>query len=276
MVYSSLSTTLLSLSVKFLWGIIDWTPSNSPFVRGRQSTIAFLKGGDFEFVIHLVRMEDTNQEENLVQAEPVPNETPSPQSSPLGGRGMDENDAEESVEAAESVETSPSTPPSQGGDYIDRPVEVIREVVREVPVEKIMEVEKIVEKPVEKIVERVVEKPAEKVVERVAEKPIEKIVEKEVVREVKVYDEARAREEAKLRLIGSRAAALQARRLRRDQKLEKILQCARERGKITNNEVQILIGTTDATARRYLVALVSKGRLKKVGGEGRGVHYVPL
>ncbi|MEW6611051.1 MAG: hypothetical protein AB1352_05550 [Patescibacteria group bacterium] len=113
---------------------------------------------------------------------------------------------------------------------------------------------------------------------RVVEKVVEKIIEKpvEVMKEVKVFDAAQAAEETRARLLGSRAAALQARRGKRDKKLEKILQRARERGRITNDEVQILIGTTDATARRYLVALASQGRLKKVGGEGRGVHYAPL
>lgn len=110
-------------------------------------------------------------------------------------------------------------------------------------------------------------KAVEKIVERVVEKPIE------VIKEIKVFDEARAQEEAKSRLIGFRAAALRARQRKRDEKLEKIMAFARERGRVTNDEAQVLIGATNRSAARYLMLLVWQGRLKKAG-MGRGAHYV--
>ena len=113
----------------------------------------------------------------------------------------------------------------------------------------------------------VVEKPIEKIVERIVEKPVE------VIKEVKVFDEARARAEEKSRLIGSRTAALNARQRKRDEKLEKIVQFARERGRVTNDGAQVLIGATDRTASRYLRLLTVAGRLKRVGVK-KGVHYV--
>ena len=125
---------------------------------------------------------------------------------------------------------------------VEKPVEVIKEIIKEVPVERIVEVEKIVEKPVE------------------------------VIKEIKVFDEARARAEEKSRLIGSRTAALKARQRKRDEKLEKIVQFARERGRVTNDGAQTALGLADRTASWYLALLVRRGLLKK-DGRGRGAHY---
>ena len=69
---------------------------------------------------------------------------------------------------------------------VEKPVEVIKEVIKEVPVEKIVEkpVEVIKEVPVEVIkevpVEKIVEKPVEVIKEVIKEIPVEKIVEKPV------------------------------------------------------------------------------------------------
>jgi len=159
---------------------------------------------------------------------------------------------------------------------------IVREVVREVPVERIVErivekpVEVIREVPVEKIVERVVEKPievvkgipVEKIVERVVEKPVE------VVKEVPVYDEARAAAENRRRLTRVHAQALQARRAKRDEKLERVVAHAREHGTITN-DAQILLGIPHRSAARYLALLAQQGKIKKTG-RGRGAHYMPI
>ena len=65
------------------------------------------------------------------------------------------------------------------------------------------------------------------------------------------------------------------RRLRR----EKNLAILRERfrgGKeqrITNDEVEKLLGVSDATATRYLEALEQEGAIEQIGKEGRSVYY---
>jgi len=48
-------------------------------------------------------------------------------------------------------------------------------------------------------------------------------------------------------------------------KLEKIMVLAQSRTKITNNDVQKLLRSSDATATRYLAELVKQGRLRRVG-----------
>jgi len=225
--------------------------------------------------------------ESVNMVETAPLETSEP--APIAEQTEAEEQAVEGVEMSESLRDSHTPTPvgvsaaaealadRQEGNVnvvekiveriVEKPVEVIKEVIKEIPVERIVEVEKIVEKPVERIVERVVEKPIEKIVERIVEKPVE------VIKEVKVFDEARARAEEKSRLIGSRTAALKARQRKRDEKLEKIVQFARERGRVTNDGAQVLIGATDRTASRYLRLLTVAGRLKRVGVK-KGVHYV--
>ena len=163
---------------------------------------------------------------------------------------------------------------------------MVKEIIREVPVEKIVErvvekpVEVVREAPIEKIVERVVEKPVEvvrevpieRIVERVVEKPVEKIIEKEVVREVKVFDEVKAKEAWRTQAPSYRAASLSTRQRKRVQKLEKILAAAREKESVTNDEAQILLGVSDRTATRYLSVLAAQGKLKK-RGTGRATTY---
>jgi predicted HTH transcriptional regulator len=57
---------------------------------------------------------------------------------------------------------------------------------------------------------------------------------------------------------------------------DKILQAAKQRGKITNNDVErMFCGMSDSTAGRYLNDLEKEGKLKQIGEHGRGVYYVP-
>jgi predicted HTH transcriptional regulator len=77
---------------------------------------------------------------------------------------------------------------------------------------------------------------------------------RDVVREVPVYDEARAVEEGRATTVTSGALA-------------------REHGKVTNDEVQLVLGVPDRTASWYLSLIVRQGRLKKLG-RGRGAYYV--
>src|SRR3989344_3403690 len=45
-------------------------------------------------------------------------------------------------------------------------------------------------------------------------------------------------------------------------------------GKITNNDIEKLLGISDATATRYLNELEKEGRVRQVGETGRAVYYV--
>ena len=47
------------------------------------------------------------------------------------------------------------------------------------------------------------------------------------------------------------------------------------RGRIANNDVQILLGVSDATATNYLDELEKEGKIKQHGEIGRGVFYTP-
>jgi Fic family protein len=44
-------------------------------------------------------------------------------------------------------------------------------------------------------------------------------------------------------------------------------------GRITNNDVEGLLGVSDATATRYLDELEKSGKIRQVGNTGRGVYY---
>jgi Fic family protein len=49
--------------------------------------------------------------------------------------------------------------------------------------------------------------------------------------------------------------------------------CASETGKITNNDIEKLLGISDATATRYLDELEKEGLIRQVGKTGGGVYY---
>ena len=59
--------------------------------------------------------------------------------------------------------------------------------------------------------------------------------------------------------------ALESVQFRKKAKLEKIMKLAGEKRSITNDQVQKLLCVSDATATRYLSALVRQGRLKRLG-----------
>ncbi len=54
---------------------------------------------------------------------------------------------------------------------------------------------------------------------------------------------------------------------------EKILVFLRENGKIQNNDVERLVGVSNATAERYLDELEKKGKLIQHGKIGQSVFY---
>lgn len=71
----------------------------------------------------------------------------------------------------------------------------------------------------------------------------------------------------------SRLKAFIEKRLAKKQaRLEKIVELARARYSITNNDVQILLGVSDATATRYLEELVKTGRLQRKGIRAAAVY----
>lgn len=72
-----------------------------------------------------------------------------------------------------------------------------------------------------------------------------------------------------------RFAALEKRIAKKRARLEKVVALARERGKITNNDVQILLSVSDTTATNYLNQLVIAGRLKR-SGKAEKPSYEPV
>lgn len=64
----------------------------------------------------------------------------------------------------------------------------------------------------------------------------------------------------------------QTRIRKRELRLEKMFAYAREKGKVTNDEIQKLLRVSDATATRYAAELFRRGLVEKVG-RGRAAYY---
>lgn len=65
-----------------------------------------------------------------------------------------------------------------------------------------------------------------------------------------------------------------AKRKKVEESKKKVLQALEQgRGKITNDEVQKLLGVSDATAERYLNELEKQGKIKQIGKTGQSVYY---
>jgi predicted HTH transcriptional regulator len=69
--------------------------------------------------------------------------------------------------------------------------------------------------------------------------------------------------------------ALEKIRERKSKRLEKILQLAKEKGEITNDDVEKLLHVSDRAASRYLNELVKKGRLKRIGPPSHAKYQLP-
>ena len=54
---------------------------------------------------------------------------------------------------------------------------------------------------------------------------------------------------------------------------DEILAYARGKESVTNDEIEKLLGVSDATAERYLNELEGKGKLRQVGKTGKSVYY---
>jgi hypothetical protein len=69
--------------------------------------------------------------------------------------------------------------------------------------------------------------------------------------------------------------ALEKIRERKSKRLEKILQLAKEKGEITNDDVEKLLHVSDRAASRYLNELVKQGRLKRTGSPSHAKYQLP-
>lgn len=70
------------------------------------------------------------------------------------------------------------------------------------------------------------------------------------------------------------ARGLEKIRFRKRAKLEKIVALARERGSITNDDVEKLVRVSDSTASRYLRELVATGRLRRSGSTSQTTYSI--
>jgi len=59
----------------------------------------------------------------------------------------------------------------------------------------------------------------------------------------------------------------------KEENKSKALELAGMRGRITNDEIEKLLGVSNATAERYLNELEKEGKLKQVGSTGKSVYY---
>jgi predicted HTH transcriptional regulator len=61
----------------------------------------------------------------------------------------------------------------------------------------------------------------------------------------------------------------------KSQNKQKILEFVQQNGKIQNNDVEKLVGVSNATAERYLDELEKEGKLTQHGTIGQSVFYTP-
>jgi len=69
------------------------------------------------------------------------------------------------------------------------------------------------------------------------------------------------------------AQIMQKRFEEKEDKKQKILNFIAQKGKITNDEAESLLGISDKTAERYFNELEKEGKIKQAGKIGRGVFY---
>ena len=73
--------------------------------------------------------------------------------------------------------------------------------------------------------------------------------------------------------VSARSALNEERAAAKQAAVERVFKEIQQKGSITNNEVQALLGVSDATAERYLEELESAERIQQVGEVGKGVSY---
>jgi predicted HTH transcriptional regulator len=57
------------------------------------------------------------------------------------------------------------------------------------------------------------------------------------------------------------------------ERVERLMAMLQEKGEVTNNDVEQLLGVSDATATRYLSELEARGYAEQIPETGRGVVY---
>lgn len=152
---------------------------------------------------------------------------------------------------------------------------IIKEIIREVPVEKIVEKEVIKEIPDERVV--VKEVPVVKIVEKIVIKeiPVEKLTEKIVEKEIKVFDQDRFNEEIKKRALSLLPQALQSKKQRRDNRVQKFLEFIQNEKTATSGQLQVHLKLSAMTVLRYANLLIRSGKIK-YHGKRRSRVYIAV
>ena len=63
---------------------------------------------------------------------------------------------------------------------------------------------------------------------------------------------------------------------KKEESKKKIMELLERKSKIVNDDVQGLLGVSDATATRYLDELEKQGKVKQVGETGGFVYYIKV
>ena len=77
----------------------------------------------------------------------------------------------------------------------------------------------------------------------------------------------------KINTFSSLDKANAARLKKKEEAKEKVLELLNKQGKITNDEVEKMLGVSDSTAQRYLQELVKEGEITQQG-EKKGIFYI--
>ena len=75
------------------------------------------------------------------------------------------------------------------------------------------------------------------------------------------------------RKVYSIASHVQAQQNEKQARKEKILAMLREKSSVTNNDVEVALGVSDASATNYLQELEREGKIEQVRERGRFVSY---
>jgi len=78
---------------------------------------------------------------------------------------------------------------------------------------------------------------------------------------------------AEKRAGATQSAVNEGRVVAKHEALDRVYREVREKGTITNDEVEALLGVSDATAERYLEEIERAGGIEQVGRTGKTVSY---